>query len=44
VTVVLASIVFDEALGAAQVLGGAAMLCAVLVLNVRSARVAHATA
>jgi drug/metabolite transporter (DMT)-like permease len=38
VTVVLAFLVFGERLGAVQLVGGALVLCAVLVLNVRLAR------
>lgn len=44
VTVVLAMLVFGEVLGPVQVLGGASMLGGVLVLQVRVARLAHATA
>jgi drug/metabolite transporter (DMT)-like permease len=38
VTVVLAFVVFGERLGAVQLVGGALVVCAVLVLNVRVAR------
>jgi drug/metabolite transporter (DMT)-like permease len=44
VTVVLAMIVFGEVLSPVQAAGGALVLGAVLVLNVRVTRVAHATA
>jgi drug/metabolite transporter (DMT)-like permease len=43
-TVVLVMIVFGEVLQPVQVLGGALVLSAVLVLHLRFARVAHATA